>query len=170
MALLHLTTSTGDSHVQSENSHHLEWVHSFKYGRMSEFHVVFIIITILFVLYSDEQGLTWLLGRKSTLSKKVVDVLHIVVSAGLGGIVFTGGLMFLDRAEYLISQPVFIIKMIFVLALMINAFFIGSLSRIAAKKPYASLTPSERYRVLASGAVSVLGWVGAVICGLVLAG
>lgn len=137
---------------------------------MSEFHVIFVVLSILIVLYSDEQGLMWMLGKKQTLPKKRVEVLHALVSIGLGGILLTGGLMFLDRAEYLLSQPVFIAKMIFVAALVVNAFFIGSISRIATEKPYARLSTAERYRVLISGAVSVTGWIGAGVCGLLLGG
>lgn len=137
---------------------------------MSEFHVAFVIATALIVLYSDEQGLLWLLGKKQTLSKRVVHTLHVLVSIGLGGILLTGGLMFIDRAEYLLAQPLFMAKMAFVAALAVNAFFIGSLSATAAEKSFAQLTTSERYRVLISGAVSIIGWVGAVICGLLLGG
>ena len=135
---------------------------------MAEFHVVFVALTILVVLYSDEQGLVWLLGKKKTLSKKVVDTLHALVSIGLGGILLTGGLMFLDRADYLLAQPIFIAKMVFVAALVINAFFVGMLSRLATEKSYASLNTKERFRVFLSGGVSIFGWVGAAICGLIL--
>lgn len=135
---------------------------------MSELHVVSVVLTLLIVVYSDEQALMWLLGRKQMLSKKRVDLLHILVSLGLGGILLTGGVMFIDRADYLLSQPVFIVKMIFVGALVINAFFIGAISDIACNKPFASLTTSERWRVFMSGAISILGWGGALICGLLL--
>lgn len=135
---------------------------------MSEFHVAFVILSFLAVLYSDEQGLRWMLGKKERLAHGRVKVLHYLVSAGLAGVILTGGLMFLDRAEYLLSQPVFIVKMIFVLALVVNGLLIGSLSRIASEKSFAELTRSERARVLLSGGVSVAGWIGALICGLIL--
>lgn len=135
---------------------------------MSEFHVVFVVLSILVVVYSDEQGLEWFLGKKEVLKKKTVELLHVLVSVGLAGILITGGLMFLDRSEYLLQQPLFLVKMGFVLALVINAFFIGSISHLATEKSYANLTPGERRRVLLSGTVSIVGWVGAGVCGLLL--
>lgn len=135
---------------------------------MTELHLAFVVLSLLIVLYSDEQGLRWFLGRKETLSKKKVHLLHLVVSIGLGGILLTGGLMFLDRADYLLRQPVFIVKMLFVGALVINAFFIEAISRLATEKSFASLTTKERTVVFASGAVSIIGWAGALITGLIL--
>lgn len=135
---------------------------------MTEFHVASVILSLLVVLYSDEQGLLWFLGKKKTLSAKRIQILHVLVSIGLGGILLTGGLMFLDRSDYLLQEPIFIVKMLFVLALVVNAFFIESISKLATQKAFVELTTTERRRVLISGAVSVIGWIGAGVCGLLL--
>ncbi len=137
---------------------------------MSEFHVVFVVLSVLIVLYSDEQGLMWFLGKKRVLSGKSVNLLHTLVSLSLGGILLTGGLMFLDRTEFLLAQPIFIVKMVFVGVLVLNAFFIDSISHLAIEKPYVELSRTERYRVLLSGSASIIGWVGAGIFGLMLGG
>ena len=135
---------------------------------MSEFHVAFVVLTLLIVVFADEQGLLWFLGKKQILSKRRVDLLHVLVTLGLGGILTTGGLMFIDRSEYLLQQPVFITKMVFVLTLVINAAFSGSISRLATEKSFKELSGAERTQVFVSGAVSIAGWIGAGVCGLLL--
>jgi len=135
---------------------------------MSDLHVVFVILALIAVAFSDEQGLRWFLGRKRTLSPSLVAKMHLAVSVGIGGLLLTGGLMFLDRYDYLLREPVFLIKMCFVGALVVNGFLIGSISRLATEKAYTELDRSERRRVFFSATVSFTGWVGAVICGLLL--
>jgi hypothetical protein len=76
--------------------------------------------------------------------------------------------MFIDRSSYLLSQTAFLVKMCFVAALVINGFLIGSVSRLASEKAFAELSSSERRRVFVSGAVSTIGWIGAVACGIIL--
>ncbi len=137
---------------------------------MAEFHVLFVVVSVLAVIYSDEQGLMWFLGKKTVLAKKKIDLLHTIVSLSLGGILLTGGLMFLDRASYLLAEPIFIAKMIFVGVLVLNAFFIESISRMAIEKSYMSLSRPEKNRVLLSGTASIIGWLGACLFGLMLGG
>jgi cation transport ATPase len=136
---------------------------------MPTLHLSAVVITFLVVLYADEQGLQWFRGRVRTLASRKVAVLHVLVSIGIALILLTGALMFIDRAEYLLSQTVFLVKMCFVGALIINGFFIGSLSRLASEKAFAELTPAECTKVLISGSVSLVGWLGAITCGLILA-
>lgn len=90
---------------------------------MSDLHVAFVILALIAVVFSDEQGLRCFLGRKRTLSASLVAKMHLAVSVGIGGLLLTGGLMFLDRYDYLLREPVFMIKMCFVGALVINGFF-----------------------------------------------
>ena len=137
---------------------------------MTALHVTLVILTGLIVLYSDEQGFMWLFGKKQILPHRQVMLQHVLVSVGLAGILLTGGLMFVDRASYLLHDPVFLAKMVFVLALVINGFFVGRISDLATTKAYKNLSGPERMKVLVSGAVSVLGWVGAGILGLILNG
>ncbi len=133
-------------------------------------HIAAILLTGLLVLVSDEQGLMWILGRKQTLSQHRVRTLHILISIGLAVIITTGVLMVLPWPEYYVSQTLFQVKMGFVAVLLINAFFIGKLSRIATMHPFKSVLPRQRILILASGTVSVLGWFGALACGLLLGG
>ncbi len=135
---------------------------------MTFLHVVAIIVTGLCVLYSDEQGLEWILGKKQTLNAARVDLLHSVVSIGLALIILTGGLRVIPALSYYLAQPVFIGKMVFVLVLIINGFFIGRLSHMATTRTFASLSARERLPLFISGGVSVLGWAGALLLGLAL--
>lgn len=135
---------------------------------MTIFHVGAIVLTVLFVLYADEQGIQWMLGKKKTLDKRRIEILHAIVGVGISLIILAGGLIAIPRLDYLLTNTTFLIKMGFVGVLIINAFFIDTLSRIASEKPFRELTQKERVPVLLSGALSVAGWVGAIMCGILL--
>lgn len=137
---------------------------------MTFLHVVAIICAGVTVLYTDKLALSWLRGKKQVLDTAVIDRAHIAVSIGLAVIIATGGLLFLPRAEFLLTSPLFAIKMCFVLALIINGFFIDKLATTATERPFSSLSRREKLPLFISGAVSITGWVGAIICGLLLAG
>ena len=87
---------------------------------MIVFHVGFIIATVLVVLYADEQGLMWVLGRKPTLSHSRLKLLHTLVWIGLCGILTTGALLVWDGIAYYLTNPLFLAKMFFVLVLVLN--------------------------------------------------
>lgn len=80
----------------------------------------------------------------------------------------TGFLLALPSWTYRLQQPVFYVKMGFVLVLVINAFAIGKLARLAATKPFASLTKEEQRTLLISGALSGISWVASASIGLFL--
>lgn len=135
---------------------------------MTAIHLALVIATLLVVAYSDEQGLLWFLGKKQHLDAALVERLHLIVTLGLAGVVTTGGLLFIDRADYLLSNPVFIVKMVLVAALIVNGYFIGKTSALASTLPYAGLDSRQRRTVLVGAGISGIGWVGALICGLLL--
>jgi|CXWL01.1.fsa_nt_gi uncharacterized membrane protein len=131
-------------------------------------HIAFIIVTVGCVLFVDEYALEWMRGKRQVLDQALVEKLHVVVGIGLAGLIMTGGIMFLYRAEYLLHETVFLIKMCFVLALVINGFFIEILSRVTTGRSFEELTKKERVPLLLSGVVSVVSWLGVVTCGLLL--
>lgn len=137
---------------------------------MTFLHVVAIIVTGLCVLYSDEQGLMWMLGKKEVLNAKRIAVLHAVVSIGLALVILTGGLKALTALSYYLSNPLFMVKMGFVVVLIVNGFFIEKLSSLATTRPFAALSKKEQFPLFVSGAASVLGWGGALLLGLLIAG
>lgn len=135
---------------------------------MSTIHLIIVISTMLVVLYADEQGFMWMFGKKQTLSHRSLEIVHTVTGIGLSLIILTGGLMFIDRSAYLLSNTFFLVKMTLVFALLVNSFAIGSFSYIASVRPFKSLSQRERRRVFVSGGISMLCWFGAILCGLLL--
>ncbi len=133
-------------------------------------HVLAIVVTGLLVLFADEQGLMWMLGRKATLSAKLLTILHRSVSIGLACIILTGAIMVSRDPAYYFANPVFLIKMSFVLVLVVNAFFVGTLSKVATTHAFSDLSPRARTPLLVSAALSVTGWAGALLLGLKLSG
>jgi hypothetical protein len=135
---------------------------------MDDVHLAIVIITALTVLYADKQGMAWMRGKTERLAKRTVDILHVIVSVGISGLILTGGLMLVERGAYLLAEPIFIAKMVFVAALVVNGFFIGMLSELSVTKRFADLSKGERFAVLASGGVSAIGWISAIALGFLL--
>ncbi len=135
---------------------------------MKLFHILFVIATGVTVLYSDEQALAWFLGKKALLHPKLVQTLHIIVTFGLAGVIITGGMLFLRSSDYYLHDTAFLIKMAFVAALVVNGYFIDTLSAIPTGRTFSSLSHRERLPLYVSGAISFAGWGGALLCGLVL--
>lgn len=133
-------------------------------------HILSIFVTGLCVLYSDEQGLLWMLGKKETLEPARIGLLHDVVSVGLAIIILTGGLLVMPSLSYYLHDPVFLVKMGFVGALIVNGFFIGRIALLSTTHSFASLTTRERLPLFISGAVSVMSWGGALLAGFLLGG
>ena len=77
----------------------------------------------------------------------------------------TGILLTIPAWTYRLQEPTFYIKMGFVLTLVVNAFAIGKLSKVAGEKPFAQLTSSEQHVLLLSGTLSAVGWIGAAVIG-----
>lgn len=133
-------------------------------------HILVLVLTGLAVLYADEQGFMWILGKRTTLDTHRVEILHVIVSVGIALVILTGGLLALRGLEYYLASSVFMVKMFFVAVLVVNGFFIGSISQVATKRSFASLSAKERLPLMFSGSASVLGWLGALVCGLLLGG
>lgn len=131
-------------------------------------HVIAVLGSLGFVLYADYHGGRWFRGTVATLPARTVERMHAGVSVGLAALLLTGGLMFIDRSAYLLSQPAFLTKMGFVAALVINGFFIGRISGLATAGPFADLPAGKKRQVVLSGAVSAIGWVAATALGLIL--
>lgn len=133
---------------------------------MAEVHLGILLVTAIGILWADHLGFQYFRGQRVTLPAVLVTRLHYAVLVGLVGMLTTGATMAFDRWTYLSVQPVFWLKMGFVAVLVVNSFFIGALMRLATTTSFASLTISQKSRLLASGALSGLGWVGAATIGL----
>lgn len=128
-------------------------------------HVIVLLITAIGIIMADHDGFQYFLGKKQTLDPVRVKRLHYGVLTGLALMIVTGGAMFADQWGELIDNPAFYVKMLMVLALVANSFVIGNLMHVATTKPFAQLTKTEQHKLLASGGVSVICWIGAATIG-----
>jgi hypothetical protein len=133
-------------------------------------HIFAIIASLCVVALADEQAFAWVLGRKPILNARLITFYHVLTWAGLLVITVSGTMLALPQLSYLLTQPLFIMKMLFVLVLFLNAILIGRLSHVATARSFASITWSEAIPLFVSGALSSFSWAGALIVALILFG
>ena len=117
---------------------------------------------------ADKEALAWMRGQRQTLEPSALQNYHRFVWAGLAALIATGLYLLYPMWQYLLSQPLFIIKMLFVGVLIVNGLLIGRLQNIAANRSYASLRRGEKIQLLASGAISFVSWIAAAAIALYL--
>ncbi len=132
---------------------------------VGELHLPILAFTALVILYSDHQGFEYFRGKKQTLSLNFIHWAHILVWIGLIGMILTGAALLIPQWEFMLQRPEFYVKMGFVGVLIVNAFAIHKLSRIAGERPFTLLTRAERHTLMISGGLSTLGWVGSAFIG-----
>jgi hypothetical protein len=128
-------------------------------------HVCTLALTALCILYADHLGFQYFRGTREKLDAVVTKRLHHLVWAGLLGMIGSGVFLVVPLWEYLAYEPVFYVKMGFVLTLMFNAWIIGQVSHVASTHAFKDLPKAQQTLFLASGALSGMGWVGAAIIG-----
>lgn len=133
-------------------------------------HLCSLALAGLGVLYADHIAFDWWRGKTQTMTHRSLAIVHWTVTLGLVGLVSTGLLMFWPERMYLLEQPLFILKMCFVVALILNSFVIEHLMHVAARFPYTALTRGQKTPLFVSGAVSIVCWLGAALVALVLFG
>lgn len=132
-------------------------------------HIAILLITAFFIIKSDHYGFKWLRGTVTTLDALIITRWHDYITLGLIGILISGFLLFYPRREFIFSgDDLFLFKMVFVFALVINSFFIHTLLKIATSKKFVDTNTCERMSMFISGTVSTMSWVGAVVCALFL--
>jgi hypothetical protein len=125
-------------------------------------HLLTLTITAFGIFKADHQAFLWLRGKTLTLNLVQLKRYHHWVGTGLTVMILTGfGLFYPNRAVLLNGNKFFLIKMMAVALLVINSFIIGRFMNVAATKPYANLTFSEKLPLMLSGAISFGCWVGA---------
>ncbi len=139
---------------------------------MSEIFLPLHLISLTFVAWNvvlaDHMGFNWIRGKEQTLDAQKVQKYHVRTWIGLLLMIATGLTLFWPMREFLLTRPQFYVKMGFVLALFLNSFAIGKLSKISTEKTFASLSTKEKIPLMISGAISTISWVGAVIMALFL--
>jgi hypothetical protein len=79
--------------------------------------------------------------------------------------IVSGVALAVPRIEYLLSEPVFYVKMFFVVVLVFNAWVIGKVSKVASERSFQQLSKEEKQILITSGALSFIGWIGSIIIG-----
>lgn len=131
-------------------------------------HILILLVTLFFIFKSDKLAFAWMRGSIQTMDMKMVHKYHGIVAAGLLGMIVTGYLMFSSRSARFLSNPAFMVKMLFVAFLAINAIAITFLMKIAGERTYASLSAKEKIPLVISGGISTVGWLGAIVCAMFL--
>lgn len=139
-----------------------------KFMYMLPIHVGSFLVTIVTVVVADISALLWVKGTVKLLPAKLMSFLHAVVGVGLLVSIVTGILMFLPLTDYLLSTAAFKVKMLFVLALVVNAVFIGRHIRIPTTTPFVEVSVLQKTKLFVSGIISTVGWVGAFVAAMML--
>ncbi|HEV7449092.1 MAG TPA: hypothetical protein VGP13_00945, partial [Candidatus Paceibacterota bacterium] len=82
-------------------------------------HIGALGLALIGMIYADSQAFSWIRGKKDVLLHKHILQAHHIVSVALAAIILTGLVLFWPMRGYLISQPLFWLKMAFVAALIV---------------------------------------------------
>jgi len=127
-------------------------------------HLLALALVAIVIIIADHDGFLYLRGKKATLSASKVKRLHQLVWIGLALMIISGiGLVAEDPD--VVEEAVFPVKMLMVLAFVINGFVIGQLSRVSVITPYVELSRRQQLMILISGGVSISCWIGATAIG-----
>lgn len=124
-------------------------------------HLISLAFVTVVIVIADHDGYLYMRGKKAVLEESRVKRLHDLAWVGLGAMIVTGVALVLEDPEEVFAEGAFIVKMLMVLALVINGFVIGQLSTLSTATPFADLKIRQKLAILASGAVSVSCWIGA---------
>lgn len=128
-------------------------------------HLISLIITIPVILYADHMGFNYLIGKTKTVSVTKVKWAHALVFIGLGLLIVTGILVTVPMWAYVLSKPIFYLKMAFVITLLVNGLFIGQLMKKATEIPFVDLSKDEKLTLIISGGLSASGWFFSAVIG-----
>ena len=130
-------------------------------------HLLSLALVAIVIIIADYDGYRYLRGHVATLPMSRIVWLHRLTWIGLLAMILSG-MGLIGEKPSVVTEPAFIVKMLMVLALVINGVAIGTLSRLASTTPFAMLAARERHRLYLSGFVSVFCWLGAAFIGFVL--
>ena len=127
-------------------------------------HLISLAFVAVVIVIADHDGYLYMRGKKAVLNAVKVKRLHQLAWVGLGAMIVTG-IALIKQNPIVLEEPAFVVKMLMVLALLVNGFVIGRLSALSTTTPFASLTHGQKLSLLGSGAVSVSCWIGAAVIG-----
>ena len=132
---------------------------------LEEVHLAIFLVTVVAILYADHLGFDYMRGKRTLLPPRLVSRLHYGVFTGLALMIATGSFLFMRTSGYYLNEPLFFVKVGFVLPLILNGWFIAKMSRIASERPFTLLSREERSLLFLSGALSAIGWIGSATIG-----
>jgi hypothetical protein len=135
-------------------------IESMPYEIILTTHIASFIWNVSFVVVADLIGLLWVLGKMQLLPQKVMLYTHRLIWLGLLTSIVTGIFMFVELKDYLLETPAFYTKIIFVMALVINSFFISKhLKNSFGVGSFSNLDKKDKRSFFISGAVSTVSWI-----------
>lgn len=133
-------------------------------------HLASLGVAAIGILVADSVGFSWIRGKAAKLQPRTLHRLHDAISYALTGLILSGLYLFWPERAYLLTQPLFLLKMAFIAVLVINSLLIDRLMLVATKVPFASVSNTGKAVLFASGALSAACWLGAGISALVVFG
>lgn len=129
-------------------------------------HITAVFFALIMLFFADKEAFSYMRGSKQTLDREFTESLHNATWVVLGILIVTGILLALPQWQILITNLLFIIKILFVGMLVTNAVIIGRLMPISFVRPWASLTEEEHMMLMLTGAISAFAWVGTITAAL----
>ena len=131
-------------------------------------HILSLLFAVCIMALADKEVFAWLRGKKETLIEKRMYLYHILMWEALFALIGSGILLALPRLSYLITQPLFVIKMLFVGILFVNAIILGRLMPVTSERGFSSLSKEEKMSVYMSGVISAFSWIATTLVALTL--
>ncbi len=131
-------------------------------------HISAFIINITAVVMADIAALLWASSVVARLPRRLMKALHYLVYIGLGVSIISGATMAYPLFSYLITEPIFQVKLAAVGALVINSFIIGRHIHLPVIYTFKELSWSDRRTLFLSGAISLGAWATVALCGFLL--
>jgi hypothetical protein len=129
-------------------------------------HIASVFVAGAGVLWADHVAFDWWRGKKEIISHQTLRRLHAWVGIALGLLIGSGTILFWPMRNFLLTEPLFLLKLAFVGILIINSVVIDSLLHHAATYPYRSLTFRQKAPLFISGALSATCWAGSILIAL----
>ncbi len=124
-------------------------------------HIAIVCVTFIIILSADHYGLTWMTGKNPILDEKKLRRLHAYTWIALIALIISGGTMFWEDRDSLLSSSAFLLKMAFVGTLIVNSISIGIFMKVAIKRKFSELSLKEKIPLFIAGGISTLCWLGA---------
>lgn len=126
-------------------------------------HIGVLLFIVWNIFLADKIAFAWFKGKIQTVDAVKIKKFHNNIFNGLIGMVITGLVLFWPLRDVLLVSPAFRIKMLFVVVLFINSFFVGKFMSVSSEKKYSELSLKEKLPLVIIGTVSTIAWISAIL-------